>query len=46
MNHISSFCASEASAKMSFNVYFGFMYGFKTDLLEQLATLIEPKKNS
>ncbi|MDZ7877622.1 MAG: hypothetical protein U5L45_08125 [Saprospiraceae bacterium] len=30
MNHLSSFCASEASAKMPFNAYFEFMYGFKT----------------
>ncbi|MDZ7877752.1 MAG: hypothetical protein U5L45_08780 [Saprospiraceae bacterium] len=29
MNHLSSFCASEASAKMPFNAYFEFMYGFK-----------------
>ncbi|MDZ7879555.1 MAG: hypothetical protein U5L45_17895 [Saprospiraceae bacterium] len=28
-NHIPSFCASEASAKVSFNAYFKFMYGFK-----------------
>ncbi|MDZ7878032.1 MAG: hypothetical protein U5L45_10195 [Saprospiraceae bacterium] len=28
MNHL-SFCASEASAKMPFNAYFEFMYGFK-----------------
>ncbi|MDZ7877351.1 MAG: hypothetical protein U5L45_06765 [Saprospiraceae bacterium] len=26
---LSSFCASEASAKMPFNAYFEFMYGFK-----------------
>ncbi|MDZ7876035.1 MAG: hypothetical protein U5L45_00110 [Saprospiraceae bacterium] len=30
MNHLSSFYASEASAKMPFNAYFEFMYGFKT----------------
>ncbi|MDZ7881347.1 MAG: hypothetical protein U5L45_27030 [Saprospiraceae bacterium] len=30
MNHLSSFCASEASAKMPFNAYFEFMYGFKS----------------
>ncbi|MDZ7879985.1 MAG: hypothetical protein U5L45_20065 [Saprospiraceae bacterium] len=29
MNHLSSFYASEASAKMPFNAYFEFMYGFK-----------------
>ncbi|MDZ7877580.1 MAG: hypothetical protein U5L45_07915 [Saprospiraceae bacterium] len=29
MNHLSSFCASEASAKVPFNAYFEFMYGFK-----------------
>ncbi|MDZ7879577.1 MAG: hypothetical protein U5L45_18005 [Saprospiraceae bacterium] len=29
MNHIPSFYASEASAKMPFNAYFEFMYGFK-----------------
>ncbi|MDZ7878113.1 MAG: hypothetical protein U5L45_10610 [Saprospiraceae bacterium] len=29
MNHISYFCASEASAKVPFNAYFEFMYGFK-----------------
>ncbi|MDZ7881172.1 MAG: hypothetical protein U5L45_26125 [Saprospiraceae bacterium] len=29
MNHIFYFCASEASAKVPFNAYFGFMYGFK-----------------
>ncbi|MDZ7879131.1 MAG: hypothetical protein U5L45_15720 [Saprospiraceae bacterium] len=28
MNHIPS-CASEASAKVPFNAYFEFMYGFK-----------------
>ncbi|MDZ7880816.1 MAG: hypothetical protein U5L45_24280 [Saprospiraceae bacterium] len=28
MNHLSSFCASEASAKAHFKAYFGFMYGF------------------
>ncbi|MDZ7876400.1 MAG: hypothetical protein U5L45_01955 [Saprospiraceae bacterium] len=26
MNHLSSFCASEASAKVPFNAYFEFMY--------------------
>ncbi|MDZ7881033.1 MAG: hypothetical protein U5L45_25430 [Saprospiraceae bacterium] len=31
MNHLSSFCASEASAKVPFNGYFEFMYGFKLD---------------
>ncbi|MDZ7880550.1 MAG: hypothetical protein U5L45_22930 [Saprospiraceae bacterium] len=29
MNHLSSSYASEASAKMPFNAYFEFMYGFK-----------------
>ncbi|MDZ7877577.1 MAG: hypothetical protein U5L45_07900 [Saprospiraceae bacterium] len=29
MNNLSSFCASEASAKVPFNAYFEFMYGFK-----------------
>ncbi|MDZ7879709.1 MAG: hypothetical protein U5L45_18670 [Saprospiraceae bacterium] len=29
MNHLSSFCASEASAKVPFNAYFEFIYGFK-----------------
>ncbi|MDZ7879356.1 MAG: hypothetical protein U5L45_16865 [Saprospiraceae bacterium] len=29
MNHLFSFYASEASAKMPFNAYFEFMYGFK-----------------
>ncbi|MDZ7878089.1 MAG: hypothetical protein U5L45_10485 [Saprospiraceae bacterium] len=29
MNNLSSFYASEASAKMPFNAYFEFMYGFK-----------------
>ncbi|MDZ7879686.1 MAG: hypothetical protein U5L45_18555 [Saprospiraceae bacterium] len=29
MNHLSSFCASETSAKVPFNAYFEFMYGFK-----------------
>ncbi|MDZ7879488.1 MAG: hypothetical protein U5L45_17560 [Saprospiraceae bacterium] len=29
MNHLSSFSASEASAKVPFNAYFQFMYGFK-----------------
>ncbi|MDZ7876639.1 MAG: hypothetical protein U5L45_03165 [Saprospiraceae bacterium] len=29
MNHLSYFCASEASAKVPFNAYFEFMYGFK-----------------
>ncbi|MDZ7879216.1 MAG: hypothetical protein U5L45_16160 [Saprospiraceae bacterium] len=29
MNHLSSFYASKASAKMPFNAYFEFMYGFK-----------------
>ncbi|MDZ7878248.1 MAG: hypothetical protein U5L45_11285 [Saprospiraceae bacterium] len=29
MNHLSYFCASEASAKVTFNAYFEFMYGFK-----------------
>ncbi|MDZ7876331.1 MAG: hypothetical protein U5L45_01605 [Saprospiraceae bacterium] len=29
MNHLSSIYASEASAKMPFNAYFEFMYGFK-----------------
>ncbi|MDZ7879751.1 MAG: hypothetical protein U5L45_18885 [Saprospiraceae bacterium] len=29
MNHLSSFCASEASAKVPFNAYFEFMCGFK-----------------
>ncbi|MDZ7880797.1 MAG: hypothetical protein U5L45_24185 [Saprospiraceae bacterium] len=29
MNHLSSFFASEASAKVSFNAYFRFVYGFK-----------------
>ncbi|MDZ7878802.1 MAG: hypothetical protein U5L45_14070 [Saprospiraceae bacterium] len=29
MNHLSSFCASKASAKVPFNAYFEFMYGFK-----------------
>ncbi|MDZ7878221.1 MAG: hypothetical protein U5L45_11150 [Saprospiraceae bacterium] len=28
MNHIFYFCASEASAKVPFNPYFEFMYGF------------------
>ncbi|MDZ7878242.1 MAG: hypothetical protein U5L45_11255 [Saprospiraceae bacterium] len=32
MNHLSSFCASEASAKGHFKAYFGFMYGFKSIL--------------
>ncbi|MDZ7880492.1 MAG: hypothetical protein U5L45_22640 [Saprospiraceae bacterium] len=32
MNHLSSFCASEASAKVPFNAYFEFMYGFKTQI--------------
>ncbi|MDZ7880034.1 MAG: hypothetical protein U5L45_20320 [Saprospiraceae bacterium] len=30
INHLSSFCASEASAKVPFNAYFEFMYGFKS----------------
>ncbi|MDZ7880334.1 MAG: hypothetical protein U5L45_21840 [Saprospiraceae bacterium] len=30
MNHLSSFCVSEASAKVPFNAYFEFMYGFKS----------------
>ncbi|MDZ7879082.1 MAG: hypothetical protein U5L45_15475 [Saprospiraceae bacterium] len=29
MNHISYFFASEASAKVPFNAYFRFVYGFK-----------------
>ncbi|MDZ7881354.1 MAG: hypothetical protein U5L45_27070 [Saprospiraceae bacterium] len=29
MNHLSFFCASEASAKVPFNAYFQFMHGFK-----------------
>ncbi|MDZ7880414.1 MAG: hypothetical protein U5L45_22245 [Saprospiraceae bacterium] len=29
MNHLSSFRTSEASAKVPFNAYFKFMYGFK-----------------
>ncbi|MDZ7877369.1 MAG: hypothetical protein U5L45_06855 [Saprospiraceae bacterium] len=29
MNHLSSFFASEASAKVPFNAYFRFVYGFK-----------------
>ncbi|MDZ7876676.1 MAG: hypothetical protein U5L45_03355 [Saprospiraceae bacterium] len=29
MNHLSSFCASEASAKVLFNAHFEFMYGFR-----------------
>ncbi|MDZ7877783.1 MAG: hypothetical protein U5L45_08935 [Saprospiraceae bacterium] len=29
MNHLSSFCAGEASAKVPFNAYSEFMYGFK-----------------
>ncbi|MDZ7878753.1 MAG: hypothetical protein U5L45_13820 [Saprospiraceae bacterium] len=29
MNHLSFSRASEASAKVSFNAYFKFMYGFK-----------------
>ncbi|MDZ7880387.1 MAG: hypothetical protein U5L45_22105 [Saprospiraceae bacterium] len=29
MNHLSYFCASEVSAKVPFNAYFEFMYGFK-----------------
>ncbi|MDZ7877524.1 MAG: hypothetical protein U5L45_07635 [Saprospiraceae bacterium] len=32
MNHLSSFCASEASAKVPFNAHFEFMYGFKTEI--------------
>ncbi|MDZ7880212.1 MAG: hypothetical protein U5L45_21225 [Saprospiraceae bacterium] len=32
MNHLSSFCASEASAKVPFNAYFEFMYGFKFEI--------------
>ncbi|MDZ7879702.1 MAG: hypothetical protein U5L45_18635 [Saprospiraceae bacterium] len=42
MNHLSSFCASEASAKVPFNAYFEFMYGFKktfkTDVLKIFMT--------
>ncbi|MDZ7880496.1 MAG: hypothetical protein U5L45_22660 [Saprospiraceae bacterium] len=34
MNHLSSFYASEASAKMPFNAYFEFMYGFKSKLIK------------
>ncbi|MDZ7877395.1 MAG: hypothetical protein U5L45_06985 [Saprospiraceae bacterium] len=30
MNPSPTFCASEASAKVPFNAYFEFMYGFKT----------------
>ncbi|MDZ7877995.1 MAG: hypothetical protein U5L45_10005 [Saprospiraceae bacterium] len=33
MNNLSSFYASEASAKMPFNAYFEFMYGFKNYLV-------------
>ncbi|MDZ7878889.1 MAG: hypothetical protein U5L45_14505 [Saprospiraceae bacterium] len=32
INHLSSFCASEASAKVPFNAYFEFMYGFKSSI--------------
>ncbi|MDZ7878397.1 MAG: hypothetical protein U5L45_12035 [Saprospiraceae bacterium] len=31
MNHLSSFFASEASAKVPFNAYFRFVYGFKSN---------------
>ncbi|MDZ7880620.1 MAG: hypothetical protein U5L45_23295 [Saprospiraceae bacterium] len=34
MNHLSSFCASEASAKVPFNAYFQFMYGFKMVVIQ------------
>ncbi|MDZ7879523.1 MAG: hypothetical protein U5L45_17735 [Saprospiraceae bacterium] len=33
MNRLSSFCASEASAKVPFNAYFEFMYGFKVEII-------------
>ncbi|MDZ7878485.1 MAG: hypothetical protein U5L45_12475 [Saprospiraceae bacterium] len=36
INHLSSFCASEASAKVPFNAYFEFMYGFKFNLSKYL----------
>ncbi|MDZ7878942.1 MAG: hypothetical protein U5L45_14770 [Saprospiraceae bacterium] len=32
MNHLSSFCASEASAKAHLKAYLQFMYGFKTKI--------------
>ncbi|MDZ7877909.1 MAG: hypothetical protein U5L45_09575 [Saprospiraceae bacterium] len=40
MNHLSSFCASEASAKVPFNAYFEFMYGFKMKKLVCLRFLM------
>ncbi|MDZ7878878.1 MAG: hypothetical protein U5L45_14450 [Saprospiraceae bacterium] len=40
MNHLSSFCASEASAKVPFNAYFEFMYGFKSKILNPNPTLL------
>ncbi|MDZ7878137.1 MAG: hypothetical protein U5L45_10730 [Saprospiraceae bacterium] len=47
MNHLSSFCASEASAKVPFNAYSEFMYGFKAFIINILTLRVikSPKIN-
>ncbi|MDZ7878586.1 MAG: hypothetical protein U5L45_12985 [Saprospiraceae bacterium] len=44
MNHLSSFCASEASAKVPFNAYFEFMYGFKEIITNWCPNLLKNEK--
>ncbi|MDZ7880615.1 MAG: hypothetical protein U5L45_23270 [Saprospiraceae bacterium] len=44
MNHLSSFCASEASAKVPFNAYFEFMYGFKSHKISSVKVVVIIRK--
>ncbi|MDZ7880783.1 MAG: hypothetical protein U5L45_24115 [Saprospiraceae bacterium] len=46
MNHLSSFCASEASAKVPFNAYFEFMYGFKNAMSSSMIKSFKSERSS
>ncbi|MDZ7877373.1 MAG: hypothetical protein U5L45_06875 [Saprospiraceae bacterium] len=45
MNHLSSFYVSEASAKMPFNAYFEFMYGFKIFFITHISWSVSVRFN-